>query len=224
MLLFERTRSTHATGNQCPSLSPSLPPSHLISTQTSVRPRRPHRTGRRRLSCLRASESNRAEESGERGAKRDRPTDHPSPSSLPLALGRLCIIVSSNIHPIRKREFRLRHHPIFNPSVHGPWSCCCIGFVAIAEEEEAIAVAHNMESAPGQSRCPSLPCSIRASSNERSRPCFCRTHRTRREGRNFSHCTLLKKVFMSYNARATADCTALPLPPFDGWLIPCLPT
>ena len=162
------------------------------------------------------------------------PSETDRPTTLSLSLGRLCIIVSSNIHPIRKREFRLRHHPIFNPSA------ASLPYRRRAAASDLLPLRwrrrrrrrrrsrlHTIWKVPPANlvalpfHVPSVLPSFHRS-NERSRPCFCRTHRTRREGRNFSHCTLLKKVFMSYNARATADCTALP--PFDGWLIPCLPT
>ena len=79
----------------------SAPPSQLHRGLRSETPT----TGRQR--CLRASKTNRASgrEKGDSG-------EGPSDRALLLALGRLCIIVSSNIHPITKREFRLRHHPI----------------------------------------------------------------------------------------------------------------
>ena len=137
----------------------SAPPSQLHLGLRSETPT----TGRQR--CLRASKTNRASgrEKGDSG-------EGPSDRALLLALGRLCIIVSSNIHPITKREFRLRHHPIslsllqpvrvrylFAIVLHR--ICCCCSLVRPSRSYRCgrgWLAAYNMESASGRSR-PFLP-------------------------------------------------------------------
>ena len=97
---------------------------------------------------------------------------------------------------------------------------CCIGFVAVApssahHDHTAAAAAgwlHTIWKVPQGDLVRSFH-----RSNERSRFRIRRTRRSRRGGgagrgrRNFSHCTLLKKVFMSYNAPPTAAPLSLSL-------------
>ena len=100
-----------------------------------------------------------------------------------------------------------------------------MGFVAVARET---IIPHTIWKAPPANLLPVFPpCSIGLTRGQGlPRGAVERVGAGEGGGRrNFSHCTLLKKVFMSYNAPPTADCTALsslPLSPFPRSSLVCL--